>query len=83
MGRDLPRVSQNLCTGPDCDRPAVASGLCDTHAHQRDRSRPLTPIRERGRPRVSLRIRVHRETIKALGPCPGERARQILEEWAG
>jgi hypothetical protein len=71
------------CTGPSCTRPAVSRGLCGTHFQQQNRGQPLTPIRERGRPRVVLRVRVHRETVKALGPKPGERAREILEDWSG
>lgn len=35
------------CTGPECDRDAVANDLCDTHNRQLQRTGRLWPI---GRP---------------------------------
>ncbi len=72
------------CTGPKCDRPAVANGLCDSHNRQRLRGRPLTPLRmhERGNPLVFLGTRIPRETFEALGDRPGEKARDVLNAWA-
>ena len=39
-----------VCTAPDCDRPAVAKGLCDAHDHRRRRGDPAldTPLRRYG-----------------------------------
>jgi len=34
-----------VCLGPDCERPAQASGLCRTHGLQELRGQPLRPIR--------------------------------------
>ena len=82
------------CTGPSseqgktCGRRAIAEDLCATHYQQALRCRArglpvvLKPINPRGDPRLPLRIRLRRSALAALGPSPGERAREILEEWA-
>jgi hypothetical protein len=70
------------CTGPECEREAVAEGLCPTHYKQRQRGRPLTPIRERGNPLVHFATRLPQETIDALGPEPATKAREVLNAWA-
>lgn len=40
------RVHYDHCTGPGCDRPVWAHGLCNTHNRQRIRGVALKPIRK-------------------------------------
>jgi hypothetical protein len=37
----------STCSGPSCDRVALAHGLCEGHRKQRQRGEPLTPLRPR------------------------------------
>lgn len=39
-------VGKKMCTGPECDRVAIARGLCDSHYAQHKRGSKLKPIRE-------------------------------------
>ena len=48
------------CSGPDCSRPAVRSGLCPGHAWQRQHGRPLAPLAPRSRDRWD---RLHRAAL--------------------
>ncbi len=70
------------CTGPKCEREAVADGLCDTHRKQKERGKPLAVIRERGNPLVHFATRLPQDTIDALGPEPATKAREVLNSWA-
>ena len=79
---DLVGKDVEACSGPSCYRPAVAEGLCAAHYKQKQRGRPLAPLRERGSPRVLVAARVSADTYAALGGEPGVRAREVLESWA-
>ena len=80
MGR--PKKPPEPCTGPGCDLPAYARGLCRGHYAQDQRGSPLHPLRAPDAPvlvRVSLRVSGHcAEAIKH----DIEGARGALEKWA-
>lgn len=56
------------CTGPDCNLPARATGLCTTHYAQQRRGRPLTPIRPQN-PGQRCRGPQCRRLARARGYC--------------
>lgn len=35
----------DTCTGPECDRPVQAKGLCQGHYKQQNQGRPLRPLK--------------------------------------
>ncbi|WP_422652982.1 zinc finger domain-containing protein [Brachybacterium sp.] len=56
----------STCTGPECDRPASARGLCATHYAQLRAGRDLAPIRRQS-PRLERTV-----ACPDCGARPGE-----------
>lgn len=85
MGRS--RKDPIACSFAGCKKPARVRGLCHTHAMQRYRGAPLTPVRERrGGPCVRLPgLSISAEAAKKLeevGPTAYRAARELIESWA-
>ena len=79
-------MKEQVCRAlPDCGRPVMARGLCQTHYNQDRRGesfRPVKSILVGGTRMTSIQVRVNYETRRALGLHPNKQARLVLEEWA-
>ena len=83
-------VMPDTCSFPGCGLPIRAYGLCASHARQRDRGRPLAPLRPVESDRVRLagpRVapfaaeRLTSEAARRRVPV-GEVLRDVIEGWA-
>jgi hypothetical protein len=71
------------CAGPECNRPAVAFGLCSSHYGQKHRGQPLRPLKLE--PGVRIQVRVLKTTaveLEKVGPTAGLAAQKVLNAWA-
>ena len=75
-----PASAPKTCTGPACDRPQVARGLCASHLRQLQRDRPLTPLRT-GPALARIQLRVSPECGERIRAQPAA-ARLVLEHWS-
>ena len=57
------------CVGPECTREAVTRDLCQAHANQKYRGKPLTVLIKRGVPRVGCEVEGCDKPHRARGMC--------------
>lgn len=66
-------MPQRFCGGPDCEQSAVVDGLCWSHHKQRERGKPLAPIRRYGSARDRVQALIAAYYTALDGPEEGVR----------